>query len=65
MNTDNTLNLSKNHGADGCVIVIADGVGCIAVCIDNTHADYVIKALQDGRYRIGVKGIEVVKEQGL
>lgn len=63
MNTANKLNLSKQHCVGGCILVIASGIGCVAVCIDHTHADYVIKALHDGRYRIGAKGVEVVKEQ--
>lgn len=63
MNTTNELKLFKHHGADGCIMVIADGIGCVAVCVDHTHADYVIKALHDGRHRIGGKGVEVVKEQ--
>lgn len=62
MNTTNELNLSKQQDADGCIMVMASGVGCVAVCIDHTHADYVIKALRDGRYRIGAKGgVEVVR----
>lgn len=62
MNTSDTLNLSKEPDGTGCIMVIAAGIGCVAVCVDHTHADYVIKALQDGRYRIGSKGVEVVKE---
>lgn len=61
--TADAFDLSKEPDGTGCVMVMASGIGCVAVCIDHTHADYVIKALQDGRYRIGAKGIEVVKEQ--
>lgn len=55
------MKLWKEKESSGNVLVIAENVGCIAVCVDDTHADYVINALNEGRYRVGNKGIEVVE----
>lgn len=49
---------TKEDDGTGCVLVLASGVGCIAVCEDHGHADYVIRCLKSGKLKMGAKGLE-------
>lgn len=57
-NQQTYLKLSKEFEDTGNVLVILDGVGCISVCFDEGHADYVIGELVNGRLKLGKRGLE-------
>ena len=50
---------TKQNEATGNVLVIAEGIGCVAVCVDDGHADYVMRMLKRGKYKLGKKGLEL------
>ena len=50
---------SKHMEDTGCVLVMASGIGCISVCEDDEHADYVIQSIKNGKFKIGEKGLEL------